>query len=188
MKIVVGIGKLIYNKRHRDPEIGSIPPEEYPVPYPEPPQDESPIPANTELGDIKNDVSRILKDIDTLKNGSVFEKIPAMINLKKDVASLKEDGKQVSLKVDSAKAELETIIDVAKQDVSSVKSALAVMKDGEATRIEKIVAIVPAVKKAVGDAKYLKKWLGDPKSDINALLLLVGGLLGSIKGYKSVKG
>jgi len=186
--IVKGLGSLIFNPDAEEPNSSPFTnnitldgPNEF---------DPAPVPKeliNPELNGIKSDIANVLKDIETLKSGNAFQKIPALLSLKKDVAALKENGKLVSIKVDDAKAELETIIDVAKQDIVGVKSAISVLKDEDASKLQKAIAAAPAFKKVISDAKSLKELLGDAESPINALFLLLGGVLGSIKGYMGSK-
>ncbi len=153
-------------------------------------EDPAPVPKekdNPEIEEIKSDVSNILSDIKTLKDGSVFAKLPALLRLKGDIADLKKDGKQASenfsTKISETKAEFETIVDVAKQDVHGLKSALAVLKDGEASKIAKAVAIAPALKKIRDDIKSAKDLLGDSESPHNMLLGILGAVIGAIKGF-----
>jgi len=122
-----------------------------------------------------------------LKDGSVFQKLPAMIRLKGDIEALKEDKNKISLRVDNATADLKTIATVAKQDVSSLKSAVSILKDGEKSRIEKIIAVAPILKKTRDDAKAARDLVGDPESKNNLIYGILGLIIGGIKGYMGGK-
>ncbi len=99
LKIVAGLGRVIYNRRHHDPEIGSIapPPPRELVPIPELAplpvlRDDEPGPS-MELKELLDDVKKIKAGIEDVKEGNAISKVIAAKRLKDVLREIKADEK-----------------------------------------------------------------------------------------------
>lgn len=158
LKIFVRIGTLLYNVRHRDPEIGSIPPSEPGGPpreeQPRPLPNENRVPLPPEFSKLLDDVNRLKSDYELVKDGSLIEKIIGAKRLRADIETARTDAKAAADLAKQTAADVKTEVSVAfdgiKNKVETVRMDLSLLK-GDEGRLAQIEAAVRLAKNGVQD-------------------------------------